>query len=142
MTEVMWTPGAAMAEQSALAKFAREAGFEPSDYESLHRWSIAEPGAFWSQLWDFAGVIGEKGEAAFVPDPAHWMTGARFFPDAKINLAENLLKRTGDAVVVVEGDEAGGRRELTADQLRAESARVANGLRAAGVRPGDRVAAV
>lgn len=141
MTEVMWTPGAAMAEQSALAKFAREAGFEPADYDSLHRWSIAEAGAFWSKVWDFAGVIGEKGEVAFVSDPAHWMTGARFFPDAKINLAENLLKRTGHAVVVVEGDEAGGRRELTADQLRAATARVANGLRAAGVKPGDRVAA-
>ena len=142
MTQVVWTPGAAMAEQSALAKFSREAGFDPADYDSLHRWSISDPGAFWSRLWDFAGVIGEKGETAFVPDPAHWMTGALFFPDAKINLAENLLKRTGDAIVLVEGDEAGGRREMTADQLRAETARVANGLRAAGVEPGDRVAAV
>ncbi|MAZ83881.1 MAG: acetoacetate--CoA ligase [Hoeflea sp.] len=142
MTQVMWTPEAAMAEQSALSRFAREAGFDPADYDGLYRWSISDIEGFWSRLWDFAGVIGEKGSIAFVPDPAHWMTGARFFPDAKINLAENLLKRRGDDVVVIEGDEAGGRRQMTADQLRAETARVANGLRAAGVKPGDRVAAV
>ena len=96
----MWTPEAAMAEQSALSRFAREAGFDPADYDGLYRWSISDIEGFWSRLWDFAGVIGEKGSIAFVPDPAHWMTGARFFPDAKINLAENLLKRRGDDVVV------------------------------------------
>jgi acetoacetyl-CoA synthetase len=70
------------------------------------------------------------------------MTGARFFPDAEVNLAENLLRATGDGEAVVETDEAGNRAALTADELRAEVARVAAGLREAGVGPGDRVGTV
>jgi len=142
LNDVIWTPSPELVESSALARFAREAGFDPADYESLHRWSVSDLDGFWSKLWDFVGVIGDKGERVFVPDEAHWMTGAQFFPQARVNLAENLLRRSGDQVVVVERDEAGGRVEVTADALNAEVARVAEGLRRAGVVAGDRVGVV
>lgn len=142
MSDVVWTPGESMARGSALSAFAVEAGFDPADYDALHRWSISDPGGFWSHLWDFAGILGEKGDTAFVADSENWMTGARFFPDARLNLAENLLRRTGDAEIVVERDEVGNRRAMSADRLRAEVARIAEGLRRSGVEPGDRVAAI
>lgn len=142
MPEIVWTPSEDRWQDSALARFARESGFDPRDYAGLHRWSISDLSGFWSKVWDFVGVIGDKGERVFVPNDDAWMTGARFFPDARINLAENFLRQTGDAVVIVEADETGHRAHVTADELRARVAKCADGLRAAGVGQGDRVGAV
>ena len=142
LSDIVWTPPEQMKRGSALLAFAMAHGFDPSDYDGLHGWSVSDPGAFWSALWDFAGVIGEKGETAFALDDWARMTGSRFFPQARLNLAENLLRSDDDAVAVVETDESGGRRAMSHRQLRAEVARVAEGLRDAGVEPGDRVAAV
>lgn len=142
MAETLWSPPETMAHGSGMARFARMAGIDPNDYDSLHRWSISEPGAFWRTVWDFSGLVGEPGDRDFVPSPNTWMTGAAFFPDAKLNLAENLLRGPGAAVCVVETDEAGGRREVTRDWLRAEVARIAAGLKQAGIGQGDRVATI
>lgn len=139
---IMWRPDAGMQAGSALSRFAVEAGFPPEDYEGLHRWSVADPGAFWSLLWDFAGVIGDKGAEAFAPDEAARMTGARFFPQARLNIAENFLRGDGDAVAVIETDEDGTRRDTTRQALREEVARIACGMRDAGVGVGDRVGVV
>lgn len=141
-TDILWTPPAEASTQTALAKFARANGFDPADYDGLHRWSVSDLGAFWSALWDFCGVMGDKGETAFVPDDAAWMTGARFFPQARLNLAENLLKGEPGDIAVYSSDELGAVTSLTRGALRAEVGRVAAGLRAAGVVAGDRVAGV
>ena len=138
----MWTPPAAMQRDCALANFARSVGQDAANYDSLHRWSIGNPGAFWSAVWDFADVIGDRGDVALVPDPEAWMTGASFFPDARVNMAENLLRRTGDGLAVIACDESGQSATLSHDDLRAEVARVAQGLRAAGVVAGDRVGVI
>ena len=37
------------------------AGAKLPDYDALHAWSVADPGAFWDLVWDFCGVVGEKG---------------------------------------------------------------------------------
>jgi acetoacetyl-CoA synthetase len=140
--DILWTPKKAAFREAAMARFAREAGFDPECYENLHRWSVGDPGGFWSALWDFTGVIGEKGTVAFVPDQALWMTGARFFPEAAVNLAENLLRGEGGATAVHEVLEDGAQQSITRADLRARVGRVAEGLRAAGVVPGERVAGV
>ena len=139
---VLWSPEAGALRDSGLARFARNCGFDPADYEALHTWSIADPGAFWSRLWDFAGVKGDKGSVALHRDPAAPMTGAQFFPEARLNVAETLLAGADPACAVIECDETGARAEHSAAALRAEVARIARGLRAAGVGPGDRVGAV
>ena len=143
MSSVVWTPNPSEAKGRALAQFAAENGFGPGEYDALHRWSISAIGDFWSALWDFTNVLGKKGDTFFVPDAAAWMTGARFFPEARLNLAENLLERGGeDDLAVFTMDEAGASAEVTRAELRAKVARVAKGLRDAGVAPGDRVAGV
>lgn len=99
-SDILWTPSPKALETSALARFARAQGGDPSDYASLHRWSVSDLGGFWSALWDFCGVIGDKGAISVVPDEAARMTGTRFFPDARLNIAETLLDGADDPIVV------------------------------------------
>ncbi len=140
--DILWAPGEAAFSKSGLARFATACGFDPKNYTDLHRWSVRDPGRFWSAVWDFADVQGEKGDVFFVPDETAWMTGARFFPDARLNLAENLLCGPGADVVVYEALEDGTQHMITRAELRQRVGRVAQGLRSEGVMPGDRVAGV
>ncbi len=139
---ILWSPTEAQKKASALWRFAELNGFDPVDYDTLHRWSIDRKGEFWSAVWDFCAVIGDKGEVCFQPDDAAWMTGAKFFPHARLNLTENLLRGDDSAQAILAMDELGQVRTLTRRELKAKVARVAQGLRAAGVKPGDRVAGV
>jgi acetoacetyl-CoA synthetase len=103
---------------------------------------VSQPGEFWSALWDFCGIEGRKGRTFFLPDESAWMTGARFFPDASLNLAENLLRGDHGSIAVHAFDETGLLGTTTRGELRKRVAKCADGLRASGVRPGDRVAGV
>jgi len=109
------------------------------DYPALHRWSIEFPENFWSALWDFCEIRAQT-RATQILEEGNRMPGARWFIDARFNYAENLLRRDGDTAAIIFLNERGQRRELTWAQLRRETARIADGLRAAGVQPGDRVA--
>jgi acetoacetyl-CoA synthetase len=138
---VLWTPHESAYETSGLARFCATTGFDARDYETLHRWSISDKGVFWRAVWDFTGVVGEPGEIGFVSHPSTPMTGATFFPDAKINLAENLLKGA-NRPAVIEADEAGHFAKFDLDELRRRVAKVARGLTAAGVSEGDTVGGI
>lgn len=141
-SDILWSPKPEAFEASALTRFAAENGFAASDYESLHRWSISDKGAFWASVWDFCGVVGDKGATKFVPDESAPMTGARFFPDASLNLAENMLRGDDERIAVCTQNEAGEYAEYTLAELKAYVARVAAGLRDLGVKAGDPVAGV
>ncbi|MGQ0430412.1 MAG: acetoacetate--CoA ligase [Gammaproteobacteria bacterium] len=117
---------------------AASRGAPAGDYEALYRWSVADPAAFWAALFEFAGVIAERGDA--VLEHCDRMPGARWFPDTRLNFAENLLRGPDAEPALVFRNERGDRRELSWHELRAEVARIAAGLVDAGVRPGDRVA--
>ena len=105
----------------------------------MHRWSIEQPEEFWSAVWDFCEVIGEKGSV--VLRDGDRMPGAQWFPEARLNFAENLLTRRDDSEAIVSWDENGKQTRLTRDELFQATARCAAGLRAAGIVKGDRVAA-
>ena len=138
---VLWTPHESAYETSGLARFCAMTGFDARDYETLHRWSISDKGAFWRAVWDFTSIVGEPGEIGFVSHPSAPMTGATFFPDAKINLAENLLKGA-NRPAVIEVDETGHFAKFDLDELRRRVAKVARGLIAAGVCEGDTVGGI
>ena len=108
-------------------------------YEALHRWSVDEPGRFWAAAWDLCGLVGERGDTAFVPGAT--LPEARFFPDARLNVVETFLATTGPGDALVEAGEDGRRRTLSWDELRAQVAALAAALGETGVGPGDRVAA-
>jgi acetoacetyl-CoA synthetase len=139
----IWQPSPAHARATQLAAFHRIAaerhGVAPG-YPALHAWSCQAPEAFWGLLWDFLGVIGDRGARVIARGAT--MADARFFPDARLSFAENLLARRDDATAIVAYDGDGARRALTFRALAGEVARVSAGLRALGVSVGDRVVGV
>ena len=112
-----------------------------ADYGDLHRYSTESPAEFWSALWDFAGVVGDKGAAPYLVD-GDKMPGARFFPGARLNFAENLLGKDGGSPALVFWGEDKVKRRMSWRELREEVARAAQALREAGVAAGDRVGAI
>jgi acetoacetyl-CoA synthetase len=137
-----WIPSAARVAAAQLTEFhafARERGAPGGDYASLWQWSVDEPAAFWSAVFDFTGVIADRGAGPVLRNGVR-MPGATWFEGTRLNFAENLLRGTGIGPAIIARDERGRRREMSWDQLRAEVARVADGLRAAGIVAGDRVA--
>ena len=88
----LWAPSTEYKKNSHLAEFAARKGFSDSaSYTDIHEWSVTEIGDFWSTFWDYAGVIGDKGHAALIQTGR--MQETKFFPEARLNWAENLLKR-------------------------------------------------
>lgn len=135
----LWTPSEGRKADTHLVAFAKASGFEPTvTYEELHRWSVTEIGAFWSAFWDYAGIIGDKGNVAVSNEDK--MEETRFFPDAKINWAENLLKRRDDGIAIIFRDEKGRERQITFKELAASVSRLQQALIANGIGKGDRVA--
>jgi acetoacetyl-CoA synthetase len=145
MANPLWTPKKTRAAATTLGTFAAwlaaRTGKPFNDYEELHAYSTADPAAFWSALWDFTGVIGDKGGAPYLTAPDK-MPGARFFPEARLNFAENLLQTRGAATALVFWGEDKVKRRLTWDELRAAVAKASGAMRDAGVTTGDRVAAI
>ena len=140
---VLWRPSPERVAASQVTRFselvAARTGRPFADYDDLYRWSIAEPAAFWTALWEFCEVRSEfRGEVALENPSA--MPGARWFPDARLNFAENLLGEPGEQPALVFRGEDGTRRSLSYADLHDRVARLAAALEAAGIGPGDRVA--
>jgi acetoacetyl-CoA synthetase len=139
----LWTPSPDRVAASQLTEFAalvaKRHGVGIADYAALHRWSVEHPAAFWTAVWDFGGVVAKtRGERALMD--AGRMPGARFFPDARLNFAQNLLRRRDDADAIVFQGESRVRRRLSHREVHDTVSRLVQALRAEGVGPGDRVA--
>jgi acetoacetyl-CoA synthetase len=141
----LWTPPRARQEQANLSAFAaelvRRGAPQLSSYPALQAYSLAEPNAFWSALWDFGGVkASRRGDRFLVPGGS--MREAHFFPDARLNYAENMLARSDDTPALIFRGEDKVARTMTWRELHAKVARLHHVLAASGLKPHDRVAAV
>ena len=140
----LWAPSPARAAATQVMAFMAQVNARHDlaleNYHQLHAWSVAEAPAFWDLVWDFGGVIGDKGSRPVV-DPGR-MPGTRFFPEGRLNFAENLLRREGEGIALVFQGEDKGELRLSWRQLREEVSRLQQAMRAAGVGAGDRVAAM
>jgi acetoacetyl-CoA synthetase len=134
----LWTPSDDRIRETRLAAFAAANGL-PVDYDAIWEWSVTETAAFWQAVWTFGGVVGQAGETAFA-SAAH-IKDAAFFPGARLNYAENLLKSPTNGPAIIFHGEAGVRTEWNWDQLIATVSRLQQALKAEGVGKGDRVAA-
>ena len=115
-------------------------GVQLPDYAALYDWSIREPERFWRAVWTFCGVIAaHQGEVML--EHGDRMPGARWFPQARLNFAANLLRRNDSEPAIIFWGEDRVRSSITFAELHHEVSRLAQALRAAGVRAGDRVAA-
>jgi acetoacetyl-CoA synthetase len=121
-------------------EFERRLGVALPDYGALHAASVRDAAAFWRTVWDFCGVIGDPGEP--VARDLDRMPGAAFFPNGRLNFAENVLRRRDDAPAVIAVNESGVERTITWAELGRQVERAARALRRAGVRPRDRVCGI
>ena len=143
MTEQpLWQPAPEQIASTNVTRFAREAslrwGRNFEEYVDLHRWSVEAPEEFWLNIWDWTGVIGTGDTEPVVVDREQ-MPGARWFPNIRLNFAQNLLRRQDAALALIFQAEDKVTRSLSFAELYAQVARLADGLKQAGVVPGDRV---
>jgi len=135
MENMLWKPKSP--KKSLLAQFIAQYNL-PENYPELWRWSCENSEDFWSSLWEFCGVIGDKGER--VLETAQKMQDCKFFPDASLNYAQNCLKRRDDGDAVVFWGEDKVKRRLSWAELYDSVSRLQQYLIAKGVGKGDRVA--
>ena len=127
----LWRPSPERIARSQVTAFIAEAnkrhGLKLKDYRELHAWSVANEAEFWDLIWDFCGVVGDKGARRLIDGDK--MPGAQFFPDAKLNFAENLLKAPGkgDALIFRGEDKVAYR--LSWDELKALVSRLQQALK-------------
>ena len=143
MNHPLWTPAPQRIADSNLSAFttfaAEHYGVKAQNYAELHAWSCNDREQFWKAIWQFCDVIGSAGNTVLIDRDR--MPGARWFPDARLNFAENLLRRRDNSTAIVFWGEEQLKSQVTWRELNDEVSRLAQALRAQGVKAGDRVAA-
>ena len=139
----LWLPSEARLRDANLTAFraALEKRWAVSlpDFDALHRFSVEEMESFWISIWEFTGVLGDRRTDSVIVD-ADKMPGARFFPDAELNFAENLLQGYGPSPAIIFRGEDRVHRAVSWDDLQQQVSRLSQCLRASGIGPGDRCA--
>ena len=141
----LWTPSAERQASSSLRHFIddinRRFGLSLSTYDDIHDFSLSQPENFWKELWDFCGVKAQTQGTRILVNGGK-MPGGRFFPDARLNYAENLLRNSGDTPALIFRGENKISSTMTWNQLNRAVARLHRALAAAGIGAGDRICAV
>ena len=141
---VLWRPSSRIKEESNLKQFIKNFVDEfknQSDvkYEELWKWSIEKPEKFWDSIWDYSNVLGEKGEILLKDKDK--MPGARFFPNAKLNYTENVLKNKNEPLAIISEREDGLKSKISTLELKDKVLKMAGWLKENGISKGDRVCA-
>ena len=141
---ILWRPDAERIERASITGYARwlerTRGLDLPDYEALWEWSTTDLEGFWASIWERFDITASMPYQRILGSRA--MPGAEWLPGARLNFAEHALRaRDADAVAIRHASELRPLAEQTRGELRAEVARIAGGLRALGVGPGDRVVA-
>jgi acetoacetyl-CoA synthetase len=143
MKNCLWEPSAARIQRSQLSQFLQQLDRDQQrqfdKYADLHRWSVESPEAFWQSVWDFCDIRASQTSDQVLVDGDQF-PGARWFPDARLNFAENLLRNRSDKTALVSRLENGRRETISYANLYQQVSQLAQALRNAGVGRGDRVA--
>ena len=138
----LWAPSQAQIATANVTDFMRLISDRHSvsfnDFHALYQWSVKESRHFWSHLWDYAKIIGEKGGRVLIN--ADQFPGANWFPDATLNYAENLLRPRPDGVVVIFQGEDQVQLSMTYRELCEYVSQFQQAMKAMGIQAGDRIA--
>ena len=142
MAKLLWTPSKERIESTNMYRFMQEVnrdqGTDFQTYDDLYQWSVENLEQFWAKAWEFLGIKSSNAYDMVIDDPKK-MPGASWFPGARLNFAENLLRNRNDNTALIFRGEDQVRRTLTYNELYLETAKVASALKKAGIKPGDRV---
>ena len=144
---VLWEPDDKTVRDARVTRFmtwlAGRGTLHPDGYQDLWHWSVTDPAAFWSAVWDYFGVLGDRGDGPALAGQV--MPDVRWFGGATLNYARNALRTAWtdpDRTAIIFDSERGRAGSLSYGDLAQQVARVARGLAGLGVGPGDRVAAL
>lgn len=142
--EIIWTPSETQVSSANISKFAKHAGLlvpnSVQSYEKLHDWSIDEAEKFYALLWTFLSIKGDMGARAVAPSAD--IREVQFYPDARVNYAENCLAEADDRPAILAHRDDGTRREYSRLQLHQLVSQICQALIAEGVKEGDRIAGI
>ena len=141
MKEPLWQPSEQKKHNSILEDFSKFIDFKSNkNFKSLWEWSIKNPEKFWSKFWDYSKIIGDKGKVIIQKDKI--FNKVKFFPDSKINYAENILKKKNhDDTAIYFLSEKGFEESITWKELYEKVCKFSSYLKTIDLQKGDRVAA-
>ncbi|MFC5180049.1 acetoacetate--CoA ligase [Actinomadura harenae] len=143
----LWRPSQEVVDDARVTRYRNwlgDRGVATGSYAELWEWSTTEIDAFWDSIWEYFGVLGERGDGPVRSGGTMPVDGLRWYPDATINYARNALRLVPgepDDTAIVFRSEAGGHRVITRRELAEHVAQVRAGLADLGVGRGDRVVA-
>jgi acetoacetyl-CoA synthetase len=144
LKQPLWTPSQQRVKEANITAFIgfvnKRYGLQLKSYQQLYKWSVDEIPNFWSAVWDFVGIKSSQSYTRVVDDLSKF-PGAKWFPDAKLNFAENLMKRNDDHLAFIFRSETQRTASITYHELHRKVSNLAKWLRTMGLRSGDRVCA-
>ena len=142
--ETLWSPSENRIKTSKMFLFMNNINIKYKlnllNFKQLHLWSVENRESFWNEVWDFYQIIGSKGDRPFL-DPKNKLPGTIFFPNGKLNYAENMLKKNNNDLAIIFWSEDKIRKKMSWVELKSQVSAVANYLKTKGIKSGDRVAA-
>ena len=140
MNNFLWKPSKDKVKNSLLEEFSKFSNLKPnSSFKEIWNWSVKNPKIFWSKLWDFSKIVGDKGEEIIRENKVFNET--KFFPDSKINYTENILKKKNDEIAINFLSENGFEDSITWKHLNEKVCKFSTYLKSLKLKKGDRVAA-
>ena len=140
MNKSLWKPSEQKKQESLLEDFSKFVNFDSNhNFKSLWEWSVKNKEEFWSKFWDYSKIIGDKGKEVIRKNKIFNET--KFFPDSKINYAENILKKKTNDCAINFLSETGFEESITWKDLYEKVCKFSSYLKTLDLKKGDRVAA-
>jgi acetoacetyl-CoA synthetase len=138
MKNFLWKPTTQKIEASRLKEFSKFIKLDQADnFRKIWEWSVSRPEQFWSKFWDYSEIIGDKGKEVIRKNKVFNRT--KFFPNSKINYAENILKKRNSKLAINFLSEKGFEENISWDLLYEKVCRFSSYLKSLGLKKGDRV---
>ena len=139
MDKFLWEPSSKRKKESLLEDFSKYINIKSNyNFKTLWKWSVDHPEEFWSKFWDYSKIIGDKGKEIIKYNKTFNKT--KFFPDSKLNYAENILKKQSSEIAISFLSEKGFEEEISWEHLYNKVCKFSNYLKSIGLKKGDRVA--